>query len=180
MFRGGVKNENEYANGSVEAFVLTGSADAKALFGNESNWNGTKTKGGKDKQIIGIDMRANADVSAVNANAAGRIGYQNYVGVSGEAEGSVGKAQAYAAFTARIDGETSVGFRAGAEAAVFDGSAGIGFDLFGYEIKVGVEGSALAVGAKAELGVVDGRIKGRAKLALGLGGGFWFDIGKRK
>jgi len=180
MFKGGIEGENDYAGGSINAYVLTGTAETKALFGWESNQNGTKVKGGKDEQIMGVDLRATAGISATNANADGFVGYKDYVGLTGEAEGSVGKAQAYAAFTARIDGEQSVGLRLGAEAAVFDGQIGGGFYLFGYEVKVGLEGSAIAAGAKAELGVFDGRLKGRAKAALGLGGGIWFDIGKRK
>ena len=179
MFKGSFHGENDYVGGSVNAYALTGTVETKALLGWESNFNGTKAKGGKDKQIMGIDLRAGAGVSTTSGSADGFVGYKDYVGLTGEGEYSIGKAQAYAAFTARIDGETSVGFRAGAEAAVLDGQIGGGFYLFGYEIKVGVEGSAIAIGAKAELGVIDGRLKGRAKAALGLGGGIWFDIGKR-
>lgn len=180
MFQGGVQGGNEYAGGSVNSYAITGTADAYALFGWEANYNGTKAKGGRDKQILGVDLRAEAGAAATTASADGYVGYKNYVGLTGEAEGSVGKAQAYSAFTARIDGEESVGFRLGAEAAVFDGSIGGGIYLFGYEVKIGLEGSAIAAGAKAELGVVDGRFRARAKAALGLGGGVWLDVGKRK
>lgn len=179
MFQGGVKGANDYVGGSVNAYAVTGTADAYALFGWESNHNGTKAKGGKDKQIMGVDLRAEVGAAATTLNGDGFVGYKDYVGLVGEAEGSVGKVKAYSALTARIDGEDSVGFRLGAEAAVIDGSIGGGFYLFGYEVKVGLEGSAIAVGAKAELGVFDGRLQGRVKAALGLGGGVWFDIGKR-
>ncbi len=179
MLQVGVQGSNDIAGGAANVYGITGTANAYALIGGENNYNGTKAPGGADKQVFGVDVRAEAEVAAVSGNANGYVGYKDYVGLTGEAEGSIGKAAAYGAFTARVDGEDSVGFRVGAEAALADGSAGVGIYLFGYDIKIGVEGSLGSASCIAELGVYDGRAKGRAKVGLGLSGGVWFDIGKR-
>ncbi|HEX2946314.1 MAG TPA: hypothetical protein VHT96_10210 [Clostridia bacterium] len=140
-------------------------------------WNGTKAKGGKGKQIFGVDIRGTAQASAVSTYGGGQLGNENF-GLIGQSEGNLGTAQAYGAATARIDGESSVGLRAGAEAAVATGELGVGFHTKGYGIIVGVEGTFVGAGAKAELGYVDGKLGARAKVAAGLGGGLWFQIGK--
>ncbi|WP_026478315.1 hypothetical protein [Alkaliphilus transvaalensis] len=179
VFKTGMQAQNEYANVQASSYIITGTAYAKGVIGQEANRNGTKIKGGNYKQIPGIDLRAGVGVSGVNVIADGHVGYKDYVGLTAIADASAGKAQAYATFTARIDNNLDVGFRAGAEAAVFDGAIGVGLNVFGYEAIIGIEGSAIAAGAIAELGVLDGRLRGRAKAALGLGGGVWFSIGKR-
>jgi hypothetical protein len=167
------------ANGNVHTTVGLGEAYGKAVIGFEPNFNGTKVKGGTDKQVFGVDLRANAQVSAIEGGAYGQLGNNNF-GIDGDAHGHIGTADAYAGFTARADGQAGLGVRAGAEASVFEGNLSGGITLFGYEIEVGVEGSAIGIGAKAELGIIDGKLKARAKAVAGLGGGLWFSVGEKK
>ncbi|HYE83317.1 MAG TPA: hypothetical protein VEG39_14270 [Clostridia bacterium] len=150
----------------------------KAKAGFEPNWNGTKAKGGKDVSIFGVDVRGDVQVSAVEAGVYGKLG-DNQFGVDGDAHGHIGTASANAGFTARAD-RPGLGARVGAEASVFDGNISGGVTVFGYEIEVGLEGSAFGVGARAEIGYIDGRFKARAKVIAGLGAGAWLSVGKKE
>lgn len=163
--------------GGVPIYYGTGKVEGKSVVGWEPNWNGTKVKGGKDAQIFGVDVRGTAQVSAASTYGSGQLG-NKYIGLVGQYEGNAGTAQVYGAATARIDGEAGLGLRGGAEAAFATGEVGGGFHIMGYGIVVGVEGTFAGAGAKAEIGVIDGSIKARAKASAGLGGGVWFQIGK--
>lgn len=48
-------------------------------------------------------------------------------------------------------GDVNTGFSVRGEATVVTGSADIGVHVYGYGLKVGVEGSALAAGVKVQL-----------------------------
>ena len=159
----------------AKVYGATASYDGKFVYGSENNWNGTKQKGGGYKQNYGIDMRAETGVAVGSVNAGGQVGNNN-IGVVGEVGGALGSANAYAGFSARAGQETSIGFRVGAEASALELGASGGVNIFGYTIQVGVEGAVFDASAVAEFGVSNMQIKGRARLGLGLGAGFWFNI----
>jgi len=171
------KGEFGIASWDVNAYSMTGEISKRGVVGREDNWNGTKAEGGTNKQIYGIDLGGSIEGSVGLIQGKGQIG-DNNLGAFIVGEVNVDTAEAYGAFTARVDGETSIGFRAGAEAAAVTGEAGLGINIGGYSIVVGSDVSYLGAGAKAEFGYVDGSLKGRAKLTTGLGKGFWFDISK--
>jgi len=64
-----------------------------------------------------------------------------------------------------------IGVGAGASAAVFKGEVKQGFTLFGVNFDVTAEGEALAVGAKANLGIDDNSFElgGKLSALAGLG-----------
>lgn len=98
------------------------------VFGIEDNWNGTKAKGGKSIQTPGMDVTTGIDIEYDSP----KLGWDN-LNASGGLEGNVGNAEAYLCFAAQSDG---VGFRAGAEAAVFSGETDTNFNLFGKQKKL--------------------------------------------
>ncbi|BFH71442.1 hypothetical protein J27TS7_32060 [Paenibacillus dendritiformis] len=152
------------------------SASGSAVFGTENHPNGTKIKGGHIAQVPGMDIRGGAKASAFNAVGSGELGDKN-LGVAAQGQGDLLTGSAYGAFVVRPEQRT-VGFRAGAEAAVVSGEAALEFKVFGYSVQIGVEGSLLSVGAKADMIVEEGRFKTRAKVAAGLGAGISISIGE--
>ncbi|MGE5473701.1 MAG: RHS repeat-associated core domain-containing protein, partial [Ignavibacteriales bacterium] len=178
--KGNIGGSYGIASGEANAYIGTAKGEAKLITGYEENHNGTKVKGGKIGLIPGVDVRASAKASVVEGDASGGLGNKN-AGLFTKGEGSALSGEAYGAFVTRVNvNDLEVGFRTGAEASVVSGGISGEVSLFGWSVEVGVEGSALSAGARAELGVFDGRFKGRAKVALGLGGGFNFSIGPKK
>ena len=159
--------ESDYYNGSADAYAITGTAEGKAAI---------------DKE--GIEVKAIMGAAVAHTSVKGQLGNKDY-GISAKAEGNVGKAEAEASFQMKLIEDSNkritsnVGFKLGAMANLVDGAVGGGFYLFGYEVQVVLEGYAGAVGGYAELGVINNKLKARAKLAALFGGGLALEIGKK-
>lgn len=131
-------------NGSFQKGVLQGSG---SLTGGYSEINARlndtiKSSGAQDAWVGGF-----AKVSG--GNGAGKIGVGNdKVAVSLKGVGDVLTAQAQAG----IHYKEGIGVGAGARASVASGRAGIEFNLFGWQIELGVTGHAVSIGAEAMIG----------------------------
>lgn len=168
---GKIAGGNDWAEGSVEAKVLTGEAHAEASAG---LYVYTKNKDGSTKKIFspGVSAEVGASVAVVQVEAEGRIGLgedKNILGLYGDVEAEVltAEAKAKVAFNRK---EIYAGASAEADVAKISGSAGI--SVLGTD--VGVTGSLkVGVGAHAEIGRTDGKLKVDIGAAVGVG----FDLG---
>lgn len=163
--------DNGWAEGSVEGKVLTAEAHAEAAAG---LYVYTKDKDGKVNKVFspGVSAEVGASASVLEGSAEGRIGLgedKNMLGLYGEAEAKVLTAEAKAKFAVNSK-EAYAGFNAEADLAKVTASGGVA--VLGTD--VGVTGSLkVGVGAHAEFGVTDGKIKVDFGVAVGVG----FDLG---
>ncbi len=171
VVEGKLAGSNDWAEGSVDAKVLTGEAHATGTFG---LYVYEKDKDGNTKRILSPSVSAEIGASAavVQINAEGRIGLgedNNMLGVYGdaEAEALTAEAKAKVAFNRN---EVYAGASAEADLAKISGTAGV--SVLGTD--VGVSGSLkVGVGAHAEVGYTDGKLKVDIGAAVGVG----FDLG---
>jgi hypothetical protein len=130
-----------------------------------------ESKGGKEAGMLG----GFAKDSVVNVT--GRIGVGNDdVAASLKGVGDVLTATAQAGVQYR----NGVGVAAKAKASVLSGRATVEFNVFGWEIEVGVTGDLLSAGAEVMAGYFPNEgFKVKANASLGAGGGFLFRIRKK-
>lgn len=168
---GKIAGSNDWAEGSVEGKLLTGEAHAEASGG---LYVYTKNKDGSTKKIFspGVSAEVGASVAVVQVEAEGRIGLgedKNMLGVYGDVEAEVLTAEAKAKVALNRK-EIYAGASAEADIAKISGSAGV--SVLGTD--VGVSGSLkVGVGAHAEVGYTDGKLKVDIGAAVGVG----FDLG---
>ena len=134
-------------------------------------------RGQGDKKVIpksgepSVTVGAFAKVSG--GNAAGKIGVGNKdASLSLKGVGDVLTASAQAG----LKYQGGLGLTAKAKAAVFSGRATVEFQLFGWQIELGVTGDAISAGAEATIGIFDGAFEAKANASLGVGGGFVFRV----
>lgn len=181
IFAAAANKEGKYGSGSVSAKIGTAEAHAGVSGGMY-----VYDKDGKKKFAPAVEAKIGASASAFTASADGRLNIDpenDLLGVYGKGEVSVGKAEAQASATASLFNEDgSVNLQAHAKAsaeaiaAEAEGSAGV--TVLGTDI--GVNGSVnVGVGAHAEAGIVDGKIKVDVGVSIGLGVsvGFEVDVG---
>lgn len=161
----------EFAQGSVDAKVLTGSIYANAAAG---LYEYTKDKDGNTKRIFspGVSAEVGMSAAAFTYEADGRIGLgkdNNMLGMYGNVDAELLSGEAKAKFAVNRH-EVFAG--ASAEANVAKVSATGGVSVLGTD--VGVSGSLkLGVGAHANVGFTDGKFKLDVGAAVGVG----FDLG---
>lgn len=168
---GKIAGSNDWAEGSVEGKLLTGEAHAEVSAG---LYVYTKNKDGSTQKVFspGISAEVGASVAVVQVEAEGRIGLgedKNMLGVYGDVEAEVltAEAKAKVAFNRK---EVYAGASAEADIAKISGTAGV--SVLGTD--VGVTGSLkVGVGAHAEVGYTDGKLKVDIGAAVGVG----FDLG---
>lgn len=165
------QGRNDWAQGSVDANVLTGEAHANAAIG---MYVYEKDKDGNVTRIFspGVSAEVGASVAAVQVEAEGRIGLgedNNMLGVYGNVDAKALTAEAKAKIAANRN-EVYAGASAEADLVKVSGTAGV--SVLGTD--VGVSGSLkIGVGAHAEVGYTDGKVKVDIGAAVGVG----FDLG---
>jgi len=160
--------------------VLSGEIDAYGLIV-EDDSNVFLGYNGKEK-LAGGEAKVGVSVATVKSNAKGEFG-NDAIGIIGSATGKVLTAEAHAGAGAMIESDNTIKsyLSAGAEAAVATGQIEVGAHIFGYGLNVGLEGSVLNAGAKAEIGVYDMKLRAKVKAGVGpFGGGLYVEIGKVK
>lgn len=171
---GKISGDSKYAEGSLEGKVLTGEAHASAAAG---LYVYEKDKDGNTKRIFspGVNAEVGASASVLEGSAEGRIGLgkdKNALGVYGGAEAKVLTAEAKAKVAAN---RKEVFAGASAEADVAKVSAHGGASVLGTD--VGVSGSVkFGIGAHANVGYTDGKVKVDVGAALGLGADVGFEV----
>lgn len=171
VLEGQLSGGNDWAEGSVYGKVLTGEAHAGASVG---LYVYTKDKDGNTQKLFspGVSAEVGASVSALEVGADGRIGLgedKNMLGLYGDANAELLTAEAKAK-VALNSKEIYAG--ASAEADLAKVSATGGVSVLGTD--VGVNGSLkVGVGAHAEVGYTDGKLKVDIGAAVGVG----FDLG---
>lgn len=181
IFAAAASKDGKYGNGSVSAKVGTAEAHAGVSGGMY-----VYDKDGKKKFAPAVEAKIGASASAFTASADGRLNIDpenDLLGVYGKGEVSVGKAEAQASATASLfneDGSLNVQAhaKASAEAIAAEAEGSAGITVLGTDI--GVNGSVnVGVGAHAEAGIVDGKIKVDVGVSIGLGVsvGFEVDVG---
>ena len=171
VLEGRIAGDNGWAEGSVDGKFLTGEAHASAAAG---LYVYEADKNGNVKRIFspGVSAEVGASVAVVQVEAEGRIGLgedKNMLGVYGDVEAK--------ALTAEAKAEVSINKNeifagASAEADLAKVSASGGVSVLGTDI--GVNGSLkVGIGAHAEVGYTDGKIKVDIGAAVGVG----FDLG---
>ncbi len=171
---GELEGKSEFAQGKLEGSV--GSAEAHAgfeagLYVYEKDKNGNMVR----KLRPGVSAEAGASVSALSGSAEGRVGLgedNNMLGVygKGEAEALSAEAKAKASLTTT---EAYVGASAEANLVKAEGSAGV--SVLGTDIGVNA-GVKVGVGAHAEIGVTDGKLKVDVGAAIGVGVDIGFEV----
>ena len=168
---GRIAGDNGWAEGSVEAKLLTGEAHANVgagLYVYEADKNGNV------KRIFspGVNAEVGASVAVVQVEAEGSIGLgkdKKMLGAYGNAEVGALTAEAKAKVSLNSN-EIYAGASAEADLVKISGSAGV--SVLGTDI--GVNGSLkVGVGAHAEIGYTDGKLKVDIGAAVGVG----FDLG---
>lgn len=181
IFAASASKNGKYGSGSVSAKVGTAEAHA-GLSGGMYVYD----KDGKKKFAPAVEAKVGASVSAFTASADGRLNIDpdhDLLGVYGKGEVSAGKAEAQASATASLfneDGDLNLQAhaKASAEAIAAEAEGSAGVTVLGTDI--GVNGSVnVGVGAHAEAGIVDGKIKVDVGVSVGLGVsvGFEVDVG---
>ncbi len=170
--KGSIQGQSGSLKGEADVYVgdITAEGECAAGFWHE--------KTGED--VAGVKVTGRAQAAVLEGKAEGSYGDEDF-GLFAQADGKVLTAKAEAGIEANIEsGNLDVGAKAEVGASVFEGEASTGFNIFGWEIEVGIEGSALGAQAGAEIGYTDGRFRMGAKAELVAGGGFWFSIGRSK
>lgn len=168
---GRLSSSNDWAEGSVEAKVLTGEAHAEASAG---LYVYTKDKDGKTKKIFspGVNAEVGASVAVVEVEAEGRIGLgedKNMLGLYLDVGADLLTAEAKGKVSINRN-EIYAGASAEADLVKLSGTGGV--SILGTD--VGVSGSLkVGVGAHAEVGYTDGKLKVDIGAAVGVG----FDLG---
>ncbi|HHU71351.1 MAG TPA: hypothetical protein GXZ21_04855 [Clostridiales bacterium] len=166
-------SEGKYTNSSVNAKVLNAEIE-----GSLSGGLYAMDKDGKTYLSPGVSAKAKASVSAFEGELEGQIG-SDMLGVYGKGDVKVLAAEATAGVGLGIvNGKLEATANLGAEAVLFEAEAEVGANILGGE--VGVSGSVkFGVGATADFGYSDGKIKCELGASLGLGVeiGFEADIG---
>lgn len=153
---------------------MTGEAHASAAAG---LYVYEKDKDGNTKRIFspGVNAEVGASASVLEGSAEGRIGLgkdKNALGVYGGAEAKVLTAEAKAKVAVN---RKEVFAGASAEADVAKVSAHGGVSVLGTD--VGVSGSVkFGIGAHANVGYTDGKVKVDVGAALGLGADVGFEV----
>ncbi|MCL1897174.1 MAG: hypothetical protein FWG03_11615, partial [Clostridiales bacterium] len=178
LFEFGAEGKGEYAQGKYS--VKFGTAEAHAgisggLYGYD--------KDGKATFAPAIKAEIGTSISAFKADGEGRIGLgenNDMLGVYGKGEVSALKAEAGAKGEFALFGEKGpqANVKASAEAHLAEAKGSVGATVLGADI--GVSGSVnVGVGAHAEVGIVDGKVKVDVGASLGVGFsvGFEVDVG---
>lgn len=174
VLEGRIGASGEYGNGSIEGKFLTGEAHAKISGG---LYVYDRDKDGNVTRIFspGVDAEIGASIAAITLAADGRFGLganNNMLGVYGNAEGSALSAEAKAQFTASSG---QIYGKASAEANLVEAKGSAGVSVLGTDI--GVSGSVkVGIGAHAEAGFVDGKLKVDVGAAIGVGFSVGFEV----
>ena len=168
-----VEGEARFAQGSAEYKVGDREAHASAQAG---LYVYEKDADGNTKRIFspGVGAEAGASFAILSASAEGRVGLgedNNMFGAYGSVEGELVSGEAEAKLSANLAGKEVYGkLSAEFNAAKVEGSAGV--SVLGTDI--GVTGAAkIGLGAHAEAGFTDGKLKVDIGAAVGIG----FDVG---
>jgi len=178
LFEAGAEGKGEYAQGKVSVKVGTVEAHAGisgGLYGYDKD----------GKLVIAPAIKAEMGASAClfKAEAEGRIGLgenNDMLGAYGKGEVSAGKLEAKAGIDAALFTEKGPQLRgkASAEAIAGEAKGSVGVTVLGADI--GVSGSVnYGIGAHADVGLVDGKVKVDigATVGLGFSVGFEVDVG---
>lgn len=163
---------NDWAEGSAGVKVLTGEAHAEAAAG---LYRFTKDSDGKIKKIFSpsVSAEVGASASVLDASAEGRIGLgkdKNMLGVYGNANVKALSAEAKAGVGFIPGKQAYAGASAEANLVKAEGAAGV--SVLGTDIGV-TAGVKVGVGAHANAGYTDGKLKVDVGAAVGVG----FDLG---
>ena len=171
VVHGKLSGSSKNAEGSLEGKVLTGEAHANA---NAGLYVYEKDANGNIKRVFspGVKAEVGASASVLEGSAKGRVGLgkdKNMLGVYGEGEVKVLSAEAKAKVSAN---KNEIFAGASAEADLAKATAKGGVSVLGTD--VGVTASAkVGIGAHANVGYTDGKIKCDIGAAVGVG----FDLG---
>lgn len=171
VLSGNLSGKGEYAQGSVHGDVLTAEAHAGASAG---LYVYTKDKDGNVKKVFspGVSAEVGASVAVAQVGAEGRVGLgenNNMLGIYGNVDAKVLSAEAEGKVAFNRN-EIYAGASAEADLVKVSGAGGV--SVLGTD--VGVSGSLkVGVGAHAEVGITDGKIKVDVGAAVGVG----FDLG---
>lgn len=166
--------ESKYAQGSVEAKVLTGEAHASANAGLYIYEKGTD---GEVKRIVSPSVLAEVgtSVALLDLIAEGRVGLgenNNMLGAYGKAEVKAESAEAKAKVSLNRK-EVYAGVSAEADLVKAEATGGV--SVLGTDI--GVSGAVkVGVGAHAEVGYTDGKLKVDVGAAVGVGVDIGFEV----
>ena len=177
ILEGKIGTSGEAGNISLEGQFLKGEAHAK---GEAGLYVYDKDENGNITRIFspGVAAEVGASVAVLSAAASGRLGLgedNNMLGIYGEGEASVASAEAKAGFSVN---RNEVRAQAKAEANLVEAKGTAGISVLGTDI--GVSGSVkVGVGAHADIGYTDGKLKVDIGAAIGVGVsvGFEVDIG---
>lgn len=169
---GRLNGSNDWSEGSIEGKLLTAEAHAEAAAG---LYIYTKDKNGNTKKILspGVSAEVGTSVAVVDVEADGRIGLgeeKNMLGLYGNVDAELLSAEAKGKISVNLGKEVYVEAGAEANLAKISGSGGI--SVLGAD--VGVSGSLkVGIGAHAQAGYTDGKLKVDIGAAVGVG----FDVG---
>ncbi len=158
------KYEGEYGKVNGEVQVLEGEFAASA-------YGGLYSVGPDGEKVFrpGVGGEIGASVTAFTASGMAMLGSDD-LGIYAEGEVNAGKAEAKAeaALGFGKDGKFSANVEASAEAMLVEATAAVGGKLLGTDVK-GEVGVNVGVGAHAEVGYHDGKIKFDVGASLGVG-----------
>ncbi|MEG2814262.1 MAG: hypothetical protein RSA79_06645 [Oscillospiraceae bacterium] len=172
---GELAGSNDFASGKLTYELGSAEANAKVAGGLYAY-----DDDGKKSFSPGVCAEMGASVTGLNLTAEGRLGTESPIGLYGKAEANVLKAEAKAeAGLGMVDGNFQANATASAEALLgeIEGSAGV--TVMGTDI--GVTASAnVGIGAHADFGYKDGKIKVDLGASLGVGASIGFEIDASK
>lgn len=179
-----VSGKKEGSAGYISGDVKIGTAEAHAsvsagLYLYDTNGKPMFDKDGNLRLAPGVEAKVGASASVLTASGQGRLGSEN-LNVNANVDIAAGKVAAEAGVTASVFGKDGklnpqLHASASAEAIAFEAKGRAGVTVLG--IDAGVTGSVkVGIGAHADVGIVDGKLKVEVGAALGIGVDIGFDV----
>lgn len=163
LLEGTLSGKTDWGNGSISAKIGNAEAEASLSAGlYYVNKNGDKTFS------PGVSAKVGGSVSALEINANGQIG-TDMLGFYGKGQVSALTAESKASVgLGMVNGKLEMNAAASAEAILAEASAAGGLNILGGEVG-GRAAVNFGIGAKADIGYADGKIKCELGASLGVG-----------
>lgn len=175
------EGKSKYAQGEFDVKIGSAEANCEAhagMYVYEKDKDGNLVK----KLAPEFGFSTGASVTAASVKGSGRVGFgenNNMLGLVGDGEVTVGQAKVGVKGSVSLFSDNPEAYvKADAEAVLVEAKGSAGVSVLGTDVKV-TGGVKVGVGAHAEVGYVDGKVKVDIGASLGVGVdlGFEVDIG---